>query len=111
MIVVSFAAPGVADAAGGHVNFGWEMGWTARSVAEGQGYSSPFLPLSGPTAMMPPLYPWLLAGVFRLFRRLLVVFPVTYYMTHPLMDYRQPIEPEITILVAAAVVPRRLLAD
>jgi 4-amino-4-deoxy-L-arabinose transferase-like glycosyltransferase len=67
LVVVWFTEPGVADAAGGHVNFGWEMGWIARSVAEGRGYSSPFLPLSGPTAMMPPLYPWLLAGVFHLF--------------------------------------------
>jgi 4-amino-4-deoxy-L-arabinose transferase-like glycosyltransferase len=67
LIAVYFAVPGVTDAAGGHANFGYEMGWIARSLAEGRGYSSPFLPLSGPTAMMPPLYPWLLAGIFRLF--------------------------------------------
>ena len=50
-----------------HNEFGWEMGWTARSIALGQGFSSPFLPISGPTALVPPIYPYLLAGVFRLF--------------------------------------------
>jgi 4-amino-4-deoxy-L-arabinose transferase-like glycosyltransferase len=47
--------------------FGWEMGWTARSIALGRGFSSPFLPITGPTALVPPLYPYLLAGIFRLF--------------------------------------------
>ena len=45
----------------------WEMGWTARSIFLGQGFGSPFLPISGPTALVPPLYPYLLAGGFRLF--------------------------------------------
>ena len=51
-------------------NFGWEsweMGWTARSIFLGQGFSSPFLPVTGPTALVPPLYPYLLAGAFHLF--------------------------------------------
>jgi 4-amino-4-deoxy-L-arabinose transferase-like glycosyltransferase len=50
-----------------HNEFGWEMGWTARSLALGRGFSSPFLPITGPTAIVPPLYPFLLAGVFKLF--------------------------------------------
>jgi hypothetical protein len=29
----------------------------------------------------------------------LVIFPIAYYISHPLMDYRQPIEPEVAILV------------
>ncbi len=45
----------------------WEMGWTARSLFLGQGFSSPFLPLSGPTALVPPLYPYLLAAGFHFF--------------------------------------------
>ena len=48
-------------------DFGAEMGWVARSLATGHGFSSPFWPLTGPTALVPPLYPYLLAGVFRLF--------------------------------------------
>ncbi len=45
----------------------WEMGWTARSLFLGQGFSSPFLPVSGPTALVPPLYPYLLSLGFHLF--------------------------------------------
>ena len=43
------------------------MGWTARSLFLGQGFSSPYLPVTGPTALVPPLYPYLLAGSFHLF--------------------------------------------
>jgi 4-amino-4-deoxy-L-arabinose transferase-like glycosyltransferase len=51
-------------------NFGWEsweMGWTARSIFLGHGFSSPFLPITGPTALVPPLYPYLIAAAFHLF--------------------------------------------
>lgn len=50
-----------------HFGFGWEMGRVARSLATGHGYSNPFDHPSGPTAWVAPLYPLLLAGVFRLF--------------------------------------------
>jgi len=43
------------------------MGWIARALASGHGFSSPIYPWSGPTAIMSPLYPWLLSLVFRLF--------------------------------------------
>jgi hypothetical protein len=36
---------------------------------------------------------------------LICVFPITYYITHPLMDYRQPIEPAIIVLAVAGAVP------
>ena len=36
---------------------------------------------------------------------LIGVFPLTYYLSHPLMDYRQPIEPAIIVLAIAGVVP------
>ncbi len=32
------------------------MGWVARSLASGQGFSSPFFATTGPTALMPPLF-------------------------------------------------------
>lgn len=51
-------------------NFGWEsweMGWTARSIFLGNGFSSPFLPITGPTALVPPLYPYLIAAAFHFF--------------------------------------------
>jgi hypothetical protein len=44
-----------------HFNFGFEAGRIGRSLATGQGYSSPFNGPSGPTAWLPPLYPLLLA--------------------------------------------------
>ncbi len=47
--------------------FGAEMGWTARSLALGRGFSSPFYPETGPTALVCPLFPLLLAAVFKLF--------------------------------------------
>jgi hypothetical protein len=47
--------------------FGWEMGSVAHSIATGQGFGSPCTIPSGPTAMIPPVFPFLLAGIFKLF--------------------------------------------
>ncbi len=42
---------------------------------------------------------------------LIGAFPITYYLTHPLMDYRQPIEPAVIVLaVAGALAFRRVKA-
>jgi 4-amino-4-deoxy-L-arabinose transferase-like glycosyltransferase len=50
-----------------HSEFGWEMGRIARALATGRGYADPFVGHTGPTAWVPPLYPLLLATVFKLF--------------------------------------------
>jgi hypothetical protein len=50
-----------------HFQFGWEMGRIARALATGYGYADPFVGHSGPTAWCPPVYPLLMAGVFKLF--------------------------------------------
>lgn len=54
-----------------HFQFGWEAGRIARSLATGHGYANPFAPSfmgpTGPTAWVPPAYPMLMAGVFKLF--------------------------------------------
>lgn len=50
-----------------HFQFGWEMGRVARALATGYGYADPFVGHTGPTAWVPPLYPLLLAGIFKLF--------------------------------------------
>ena len=50
-----------------HFGFGWEMGRIARSIAQGHGYGSPYGDNTGPTAWEPPLYPYLMAAVFKLF--------------------------------------------
>jgi 4-amino-4-deoxy-L-arabinose transferase-like glycosyltransferase len=49
-----------------HFTFGYEMGRIARAMATGYGFADPFRGHTGPTAWVPPLYPWILAGVFRL---------------------------------------------
>jgi 4-amino-4-deoxy-L-arabinose transferase-like glycosyltransferase len=67
MIVVLFVFRIVAAPTLDHNEFGWEMGWTARSIVLGRGFSSPFFPLTGPTALVPPLYPYLLAGIQKIF--------------------------------------------
>ena len=42
---------------------------------------------------------------------LIGVFPITYYLTHPMMDYRQPLEPAVVVLgVAGALSLRRVKA-
>ena len=50
-----------------HFAFGWEMGRIARSIALGEGFSNPYGGNTGATAWEPPLYPYLMGGVFKLF--------------------------------------------
>jgi hypothetical protein len=50
-----------------HLQFGWEMGRIARAIVTGYGFADPFTGHSGPTAWTPPLYPLLIAGVFKIF--------------------------------------------
>lgn len=67
LLVAAFAFGSAADPSEGHDNFGWELGWTARSIALGHGFSSPFIPMTGPTALVPPLFTYFLAGIFKVF--------------------------------------------
>jgi len=48
--------------------FGYELGAVARSIAAGHGFSSPLRWFdTGPTAWFGPIYPYLTAGVFKIF--------------------------------------------
>ena len=67
LIVVVCGFRNQTDPADHHAAFGWEMGWVARSIFEGHGFSSPFFPLTGSTAMVPPLFPYIVAAIFHLF--------------------------------------------
>jgi 4-amino-4-deoxy-L-arabinose transferase-like glycosyltransferase len=49
------------------VPFQTETGHIAYSVATGKGYASPFQRDSGPTAWLAPVYPLLVAGIFKVF--------------------------------------------
>jgi Dolichyl-phosphate-mannose-protein mannosyltransferase len=51
----------------GVIPFLEEAGNIAASLATGHGFSSPFRLDTGPTAWMTPVYPGLLAGIFRIF--------------------------------------------
>ncbi|MFY9912038.1 MAG: glycosyltransferase family 39 protein, partial [Candidatus Sulfotelmatobacter sp.] len=50
-----------------HFGFGFEMGRVGRSIARGQGFSNPYGDDTGPSAWEPPLYPYLIAAVFKVF--------------------------------------------
>ncbi|HEY1993573.1 MAG TPA: glycosyltransferase family 39 protein [Edaphobacter sp.] len=67
LMVVVYGFRDQTDPSDHHAAFGWEMGWVARSIFEGHGFSSPFFPLTGSTAMVPPLFPYLVAAIFHLF--------------------------------------------
>lgn len=47
-------------------SFGFEMGRIGRAIANGRGFADPFEGHTGATAWEPPLYPYLIAGVFKL---------------------------------------------
>ena len=67
MVVVALIFRDFSDPARHYDTFGNEVGWVARSIAWNHGFSSPFYLLSGPTALLPPLYPYLLSVIFRVF--------------------------------------------
>ncbi|MGC2150775.1 MAG: glycosyltransferase family 39 protein [Terriglobales bacterium] len=44
----------------------WAFGRVGRSLATGQGFGNPIAD-TGPSALLPPIYPYILAGIFKLF--------------------------------------------
>jgi len=47
--------------------FGFELGHVAKAIAAGQGFSSPLrLVDTGPTVWFTPIYPYLIAGIFKI---------------------------------------------
>jgi 4-amino-4-deoxy-L-arabinose transferase-like glycosyltransferase len=67
LIVVCFLYQEQMAPARNHWVFGWETGQIAGSIAAGHGFASPFHGETGPTAWLAPVYPYLLAGIFKLF--------------------------------------------
>lgn len=67
LVVMRFVYTDLLDPARGHYAFGYEFGKIAQSIATGQGFSSPYPEPTGPTAIVGPVYVYLLAGVFKLF--------------------------------------------
>lgn len=67
LAVIPFVIGATLEPARDHWKFGWEEGKIARSIALGEGFSNPLFGKTGPTAWSAPVYPLLLAGVFKLF--------------------------------------------
>jgi len=67
LIVMVFLLPEQLEPQRDHWHFGYEAGRIARSIVEGRGFSSPLFADTGPTAWMTPVYPYLVAGVFKVF--------------------------------------------
>ena len=50
-----------------NIPYGYELGRVARAIAAGEGFSSPLRDLdTGPTAWFTPIYPYFVAGIFKL---------------------------------------------
>lgn len=67
LAVMAFQYPEQLNPVRDHYRFGFEMGRIARALAQGKGFSNPLFGDTGPTAWTPPVFPGLLAGVFKLF--------------------------------------------
>ena len=67
LVVMVFLLPEQLEPQRDHWHFGYEAGRIARSIVQGHGFSSPLFEDTGPTAWMTPVYPYLVAGVFKLF--------------------------------------------
>jgi 4-amino-4-deoxy-L-arabinose transferase-like glycosyltransferase len=67
LVVVAFEYQGQLNPRRDHWPFGYETGRIARAIATGRGFSDPVTVGGGPTAWMTPVYPYLVAGVFKLF--------------------------------------------
>jgi 4-amino-4-deoxy-L-arabinose transferase-like glycosyltransferase len=65
LLVVAFFYQHFLDPARDHWEFGYETGKIARSIAQGYGFANPYYgPPQGPTALITPVMPFILAAVF-----------------------------------------------
>ena len=67
LVVMVFLLPEQLEPQRDHWHFGYETGRIARSIVEGKGFSSPLFADTGRTAWMTPVYPYIVAGVFKVF--------------------------------------------
>src|SRR5712692_3939339 len=67
LIVMGFLYQEQLDPDRDHWKFAYEDGRLARSIVEGRGFSSPLFEDTGVSAWMTPVYPCLVAGVFKVF--------------------------------------------
>ncbi len=76
LVVMRFSYHNLLDPSRDHYLSGWEDGHStfareyeriAKSILSSQGFSSPYPYPTGPTALVGPVYAYLLAGIFKLF--------------------------------------------
>jgi 4-amino-4-deoxy-L-arabinose transferase-like glycosyltransferase len=67
LIVMGFLYQEQLDPDRDHWRFAYENGRLARSIAEGRGMGSPLFEDTGLSAWMTPIYPYFVAGVFKVF--------------------------------------------
>jgi dolichyl-phosphate-mannose-protein mannosyltransferase len=67
LLVVGFVYKGFLVPGRDHWEFGYEMGKIAYSIAIGHGFSNPYWIETGPTAMITPVFPYLISFAFSLF--------------------------------------------
>ena len=48
-------------------HFGYEVGWIAKAILDGKGFANGFGPDTGPTAIVAPVYPALVALIMKIF--------------------------------------------
>lgn len=48
-------------------HFGYEVGWIAKAILDGKGFANGFGPDTGPTAIVAPVYPYLVAAIMKVF--------------------------------------------
>lgn len=67
MVVMVFLLPEQLNPERNYWHMGYEAGKIAYSIVQGHGFGSPLFSDTGPTAWMTPVYPYLVAAVFKLF--------------------------------------------
>jgi 4-amino-4-deoxy-L-arabinose transferase-like glycosyltransferase len=67
LVVMVFLLPEQLNPDRNHWHFGYEAGKIADSIVQGRGFSSPLFANTGPTAWMTPVYPYIIAAVFKVF--------------------------------------------
>ncbi len=67
LIVVAFVYQDFLVPGRDHWEFGYELGKIASSISNGHGFSNPYWIETGPTAMITPIYPYLLGAIFSVF--------------------------------------------
>lgn len=67
LVVVGLVYTRFLDPSHCYYGFGAEVGQVARSIATGRGFANPYWIETGPTALLSPVFPYLLGGIFAIF--------------------------------------------